>query len=207
MLLILAFVGIIVVTIAGYRLLFLEDREKTETAGVLSDEEWEGAPPLDVQLLTMNEYSRPGIALEKINGIVIHYTANPGTSAQANRDYFENLKDSHTTKVSSHFVVGLEGEIVQCIPSTEIAYASNDRNADTLSIEICHPDETGQFTEATYQSVIELTGWLCKRFDLTADDVIRHYDVTGKICPKYYVDHEEAWSQFKTDVQKKIETL
>lgn len=49
-------------------------------------------PPLDVQLLTVNEYSRPGITLVQVNGIVIHYTANPGTSAQDNRNYFENLK-------------------------------------------------------------------------------------------------------------------
>ena len=48
--------------------------------------------------------------MEKIRGIVIHYTANPGSTAQNNRDYFEGLKDSHETSVSSHFVVGLEGE-------------------------------------------------------------------------------------------------
>ena len=29
-------------------------------------------------------------------------------------------------------------------------------------------------------------------------DVIRHYDVTGKICPKYYVDHPEAWEDFRS---------
>lgn len=101
------------------------------------------APQIDEQLLTVNEYSRPGIALGKINGIVVHYTANPGTGAQANRNYFEGLKDSHETKVSSHFVIGLNGEIIQCIPTTEIAYASNDRNTDTIAIECCHPDSTG----------------------------------------------------------------
>ena len=40
-----------------------------------------GAPPFDVELLDINEYSRPGIPLEEINGIVIHYTANPGSTA------------------------------------------------------------------------------------------------------------------------------
>ena len=166
-----------------------------------------GAPPFDVELLDINEYSRPGIPLEQINGIVIHYTANPGSTAQNNRDYFEGLKDSHETKVSSHFVVGIEGEIVQCIPSSEIAYASNSRNSDTLSIECCHPDETGKFTDATYTSLVRLTGWLCYRFNLTSEDVIRHYDVTGKICPKYYVDHPEAWEQFKTDVGEQIKVV
>ena len=171
------------------------------------NESFVGAPPFDVELLDVNEYSRPGISLEQINGIVIHYTANPGSTAQNNRDYFEGLKDSHETKVSSHFVVGIEGEIVQCIPSSEIAYASNSRNSDTLSIECCHTDETGEFTEATYTSLVRLTGWLCYRFNLTSEDVIRHYDVTGKICPKYYVDHPDAWEQFKADVGEQIKVV
>lgn len=171
------------------------------------NESFVGAPPFDVELLDVNEYSRPGISLEQINGIVIHYTANPGSTAQNNRDYFEGLKGSHETKVSSHFVVGIEGEIVQCIPSSEIAYASNSRNSDTLSIECCHTDKTGEFTEATYTSLVRLTGWLCYRFNLTSEDVIRHYDVTGKICPKYYVDYPNAWEQFKADVGKQIKTV
>ena len=157
-------------------------------------------PELDVELLTVNPYSRPGTALEKVNGIVIHYTANPGATAIANRNYFENLKDTHTTKASSHFVVGLEGEIVQCIPTAEIAYASNDRNSDTISIECCYKNEDGSFEQATYDSVIKLTAWLCAKFGLTSENVIRHYDVTGKLCPLYYVEHEEAWTQFKKDV-------
>ena len=157
-------------------------------------------PELDVELLTVNPYSRPGTALEKVNGIVIHYTANPGATAIANRNYFENLKDTHTTKASSHFVVGLEGEIVQCIPTAEIAYASNDRNSDTISIECCYKNEDGSFEQATYDSVIKLTAWLCAKFGLTSENVIRHYDVTGKLCPLYYVEHEDAWTQFKKDV-------
>ena len=159
-----------------------------------------GAPPLDVELLTVNEYSRPGISLEKVKYVAIHYTANPGSTAIDNRNYFENLKDTGETYASSHFVIGMDGEIVQCIPCNEIAYASNDRNEDTIAIECCIPDETGEFTDATYQSLIELTAWLMGRYDLTTDDVIRHYDVTGKMCPKYYVEHEDAWLLFKQDL-------
>jgi N-acetyl-anhydromuramyl-L-alanine amidase AmpD len=163
-------------------------------------------PEFSVDLLEINEYSRPGLALDSVNGIVIHYTANPGTTAQQNRDYFEGLKDSHDTKASSHFVIGLEGEIIQCIPTAEMAYASNDRNSDTLAIECCIPDETGAFNQSTYDSLVHLTAWLCGKFDLTTEQVIRHYDVTGKNCPKYYVEHEDAWEQFKTDVNTYIDT-
>ena len=157
-------------------------------------------PEIDVQLLDINEYSRPEIESDGITGIVIHYTANPGSTAQENRDYFEGLKDTHETSASSNFVVGLEGEIIQCVPTWEVAYASNERNKDTISIECCHPDETGKFTEETYQSMVQLTAWLCRKYSLTAVTVIRHYDVTGKNCPKYFVENEEAWANFKEDV-------
>ena len=76
--------------------------------------------------------------------------------------------------------MGLQGQIVQCVPLNEIAYASNNRNADTISIECCHPDQSGKFTEATYKSVVELVAYLCLKYDLSEGDVIRHYDVTGK---------------------------
>ena len=163
-------------------------------------------PKLDVELLTPNPYSRPQKALEKVNGIVVHYTANPGTTARQNRDYFNGLAETKKTKASSHFVIGLEGEIVQCIPCNEISYASNDRNNDTISIECCIEDETGKFNDSTYQSLIELTTWLMGRYDLNASDVIRHYDVTGKACPKYFVDHEDAWEQFHKDLDDYIES-
>ena len=161
-------------------------------------------PELDVQLLTVNPYSRPGIETGKINGIVVHYTANPGASAQANRDYFESLKDTKKTKTSSNFIVGLDGEIIQCVPTWEVAYASNERNKDTVSIECCHPDESGKFTKDTYRSMVQLVSWLCLKFDLDEGDVIRHYDVTGKSCPKYFVEDEEAWEDFKADVAEAL---
>lgn len=157
-------------------------------------------PDIDVQILDVNPYSRPGIESNGITGIVIHYTANPGSTAQENRDYFNGLQYSQETSASSNFIVGLAGEIIQCVPTWEVAYASNDRNYDTVSIEVCHPDETGKFTNKTYRSLVQLTAWLCVKFDLTEDDVIRHYDVTGKNCPKYFVEHEDAWADFKANV-------
>ena len=169
-------------------------------------EQWqkEGAPYIDVELLTPNEHSRPQIPIESVNYIAIHYTANPGATAIANRNYFENLANTHDTKVSSHFVVGLDGEVVQCIPTSEMSYATNSRNVDTISIECCHPDETGKFNDSTYDSVVKLTAWLCVQFGLTSENVIRHYDVTGKDCPKYYVENPDAWLQMKADIAAQI---
>lgn len=182
-------------------ILILTRRSETEEVSVYGIENVDQyRPQMSVELLTPNPYSRPQTATDKITGIVIHYVANPGSTAEQNRSYFEGLKDSHETYASSHFIVGLEGEIIQCVPTSEVAYASNDRNHDTVSIEVCHPDETGKFNDATYDSLVELTGWLCEYLEVPVDNVIRHYDVTGKLCPLYFVEHEDAWEQFKDDV-------
>ena len=191
----------------------LADGSSTQ-GGLLADDyednditDWTGAPPIDVELLTPNSWSRPQNRLKKVNGIVIHYTANPGSTAMQNRDYFENLPETQEAQASSHFVIGLEGEVVQCVPLNEVAYASNNRNSDTISIECCHPDETGKFYDSTYQTLVNLCAYLCVEFDLKPDDVIRHYDVTGKICPKYFVDYPEKWEDFHKDVKKAIKIL
>ena len=157
--------------------------------------------------IPVNDWSRPGTPLEDINAVVIHYVGNPGTTAKANRNYFASLASGKEgTYASSHFVVGLEGEVVQCVPLTEVAYASNTRNGDTVSIEVCHPDETGEFSPVTYGRCVELAAWLCREFKLDPEtDVIRHYDVTGKECPLYYVKHPEAWEQLKADVAAELE--
>ncbi len=160
---------------------------------------------VDKQLLTPNPYSRPETPVQKVNAIVIHYVGNPGTSAAANRSFFEGLAVSGETYASSNFIVGLEGEILQCVPVNEVAYCSSDRNSDTVSIEVCHPDAEGQFTQASMASLVKLTAWLCEAFHLSADDVIRHYDVTGKECPLYYVHHPEAWEGLKEAVALEME--
>lgn len=157
---------------------------------------------VDEQLIRVDGGSRRGVKLEDLNNIVIHYVGNPGTTAQQNRNYF----DSPSSEVSSHFVVGLEGEIIQCVPLTEKSSASNHRNRDTISIEVCHPDETGKFTEASYRSLVKLTAWLCDTCRLGSTDVIRHCDITGKQCPKYYVDHPDEWQAFLKDVENAMDT-
>ena len=154
---------------------------------------------VDVQLINKG-YARTGVKLIEVNNIVIHYVGNPGTTAQNNRDYF-NKSD---TEVCSHFVIGLEGEIIQCVPLDEKSNASNNRNLDTISIEVCHPDDSGKFTDASYESLVKLTAWLCDNSGLKAKDVIRHYDITGKECPKYFVDNEYEWKNFLEDVKQEL---
>ena len=72
----------------------VSEAENTDSSGL---QQWmeQGAPYIDVQLLTPNEYSRPQLPLNEVDYIAIHYTANPGATAQNNRDYFENLATTH----------------------------------------------------------------------------------------------------------------
>lgn len=161
--------------------------------------------------LTPNKYSRPQIPLKSVKKVVLHYVGNPGSSAKANRNYFENQKNGGRY-VSSHYIVGLDGEILRCVPESEVAYCSNQANTYSISIECCHPDATGKFTDATTNSAAELCAYLLKKHGLTVDDLIRHYDVTGKQCPLWfaptkYQSEEVAnarWAGFKALVSQKM---
>ena len=155
---------------------------------------------VDAQIIPVDGSSRRGRQLQDIQNIVIHYVGNPGTTAQQNHDWYENPE----SEVSSHFLVGLDGEVLQCVPLDEYSSASNHRNCDTISIEVCHPDESGKFTPATYGTRVELTAWLVNVCHMDVQDVIRHYDITGKECPRYYVRNEESWHNFLADVNRAL---
>ena len=165
---------------------------------------------VEQDFIRKNIFSRPDVGRQKVDKIVIHYVANPGSTARNNRDYFDSLADQDPQKsgssASSHFVVGLEGEVIQCIPVNEIAYANAPLNNTTVAIEVCHPDDSGKFNDATYESLVDLTAFLCRQLKLTPGDVIRHYDVNEKLCPKYYVEHEDAWKRFQKDVKAAMKT-
>ena len=160
------------------------------------------APPaISEDFLNVNDFSRPGTTLPQVNSIFVHYTANPGTSAAQNRSYFANLAETQERSASAHFIIGYEGEIIQCMPLNEQAYAVMTRNEDSISIECCYLDKDGQFTQETYDSLVHLLAWLQQEYHLGNDDILRHYDCGGKKCPVYYVDHEEAWEKLLADVE------
>jgi len=157
-------------------------------------------------LLTMGvNHGRSGKSLVP-QGIVVHYVANPGSSAMGNRNYFEN----GGTGVSAHFVIGLNGEILRCVPENEVAAhvgasygaAWNEmvktNNSKFLGIECCHPAADGKFNDNTIASLTWLAADLCRRFKLDPNkDVYRHYDVCGKMCPIYYVNKPDEWIALK----------
>ena len=127
-------------------------------------------------------HNRPYTKRAKTTAIAVHWVGNPGTSAINNRNYFQTTDRS----VSSNYIVGLQGEVICCIPDAEMSWCTNQANSYTVSIETCHPDWTGAFGSKTYASLVELTAQLCRKYGLHPQHggVIRHYDVTGKVCPK-----------------------
>ena len=171
-----------------------------DTIQGLPASKFEKHPEWTENFLTPNEYSRPGEELPEVKNIFVHYTANKNTSAAQNRSYFENLKDNHETSASAHFIIGYEGEIIQCVPLDEIAYAVQTRNYDSVSIECCYVSDNGSFTQATYDSLISLLRWLMDVYDLDAEDILRHYDCGGKKCPLYYTDNPDAWERLKKEL-------
>lgn len=150
-------------------------------------------------MLLTSKKARPKTKRGKTTKIAIHWVGNAGSSAKNNRDYFNNSGVS----ASSHYIVGLDGEIIRCVPEDEIAYTTNSANSYSIGIENCHPDWTGKFNDKTYNSLVELCADLCKRYKLNPlDDLIRHYDVTKKCCPKWFVDNPKEWNKFKNDVKE-----
>jgi len=179
-------------------------------------------PKIIERMLPINPFSRPGRKLVSVKGIVVHWVAWPGASGQRIYEYFKSLADQNkdapgTRYASTHFTVGLEGEILRHLPDDEIAYHVGAHkyvdgilerfnttwpNNCLLGIEMCHHDKSGKFNEKTLRSTIELISYLIRKYDLTTDDIVRHYDVTGKICPKYFVEREDEFVKFVQDVDR-----
>ena len=107
-------------------------------------------------------HNRPYTKRAKTTAIAVHWVGNPGTSAINNRNYFQTTDRS----VSSNYIVGLQGEVICCIPDEEMSWCTNAANSYTVSIETCHPDWTGAFGSRTYASLVELTAQLCKKYSL-----------------------------------------
>jgi N-acetylmuramoyl-L-alanine amidase len=173
-------------------------------------------------VLTVNPFSRPGRSITGIRALVIHWTGNPGSTAKQNRDYFEYLKtqslnDPAARFASAHFIVGISGEVIQCIPAEEMAYHAGAKaytpkalgalghfpNLCTIGIELCHPGAEGRFSAETLGAAAELCALLCVQSGLNPlADIWTHHDITGKDCPKRFVERPEEFAEFKQGIAK-----
>lgn len=167
---------------------------------------------VEKRLLTINQFSRPGEKLHSIHSLVFHWVGNANTSDSANARYFETLSkqdpfdDEDDIYASAHYVLD-DDSIIQMIPDDEIAYHAGSSwwNRNSIGIEICHPDWTGKFTEKTMKNLTSLAVQLCIKHEIDPlgdKRFMRHYDITKKMCPLYWVEHPEEFAHFKTIVSR-----
>lgn len=172
------------------------------------------------QLIPVNPYTRPGTKRSFTRNIVWHWTANPGATAEnhvgyfgetipeANRLILEKVRLGELTQeqadkmmvyASAHvFIDRIQTLII--IPLDELAYHASQANPYSIGVELC-VEEDGSFHPETVRRAIEFGAYLAKEYNLnTLSDFLRHYDVTGKICPKPWVDHPSDWDSFKQSV-------
>jgi len=168
------------------------------------------------KLLPNSTWTRPGDPLWAVNGVIMHYVDWPMVSANRVREYFAESVPKERRYASAHYIVGIPGDIIQCIPEDEVAYhagPSKDTSSDVMDlfggypnwhaigIEMCHPSPWGAFSEATIRAAVDLVADICVRYDINPmTQVLRHYDCTGKRCPAWWVDNPGEFHRFKNHV-------
>lgn len=156
----------------------------------------------------------------RIKYIVIHYVGALG-GAEANCRYYA----SQYVGASAHLYVGFNGEIWRSVEDKDIAWhcgASSYvhpecRNSNSIGIELCvrkrntgslgAADKDWYFEDATVKAGIQLARELMEKYNIPESRVIRHYDVTGKICPNPYVYNTtvHTWTAFKAALTKETD--
>lgn len=144
------------------------------------------------KIIKENPYNRPGKA-SKPTRICVHYTGQAGTGADRLALFYANVAagmfpDKPQNWTSTQYIVGLNGEVIRIVPDNEIAYAAANKNYGTIHIEVCYKQSGGEFEQASKAALRELVQYLMTKYKIPADKVLRHYDLTGKYCPYYYVD-------------------
>lgn|GEM_PF-5552393 len=158
----------------------------------------------------LTPYNHNTGTVDRIAGIVIHYVGAVG-GAKENCDYFAE----GDRKASAHYFVDFDGSIWQSVEDKDIAFHCGAdkykhpylRNANTIGIEMCVRNNGNKaaesrdwyFEDATVKGTIDLTKYLMMKYTITPEDVVRHYDITGKICPNPYMyNHtKHVWNAFK----------
>jgi N-acetylmuramoyl-L-alanine amidase CwlA len=163
----------------------------------------------NTDLVQPNKYSRPQIPLVQVKGIVNHWTANPGGTDTGHQTFFDGEDGGGSRYAGAHFFVDKDSAVL-IIPLNEVAYHANEKtcrvpklgtnaNLCTIGIEMC-VEKDGTIHPDTVKRTAELNAHLLSFYKLTTDDIYRHYDVTGKNCPRPWVEQPILFDNFKKDV-------
>lgn len=163
-------------------------------------------PEMIEKFMKINKYGRPGTKRRRTTKIAWHFTGQHDVSAKNTVSYFSNVVangyrvNGRYIYASSHLVVGLQGELYYIVPFNEIAYTTNSANAYSIGVECATTGADDHYTDEEYKTMVKTGAWLAQTYKLDPRvDFIRHYDVTGKVCPRYFVNNVKAWKQFKLD--------
>lgn len=141
--------------------------------------------------------------------IVLHYTANNGDTAKNNVDYYSR---PISRKASAHYYVD-ETSIWQSVKDEDIAYHCGTgngykhkycRNSNSLGVELCsrkYANGKYYFKPETVERAAGIVAYLANKYNIPDENIIRHYDVTGKNCPAPMVENPEQWTAFKERVK------
>ncbi len=139
----------------------------------------------------------------KTTKIAWHYTGASGVKGiNTINNWFNSINRGEQGKkyASSHFVCDLDGTIYTYVPMSRIAWTTNSANYYSIGIECATTGKDDHYTDEEYVSMVKLGAWLAQYYGLDPrKDFIRHYDVTKKICPRYFVNNSSKWKQFKLD--------
>ena len=119
----------------------------------------------------------------RISKIVVHYT---GTEASAHNNLLYFSRSS--AGASAHYFIDRDGTLRQSVSEGDTAWHAGDWGTNLRSVGIEVVSGGADFTEAQVETLSQLVAEIQGRCGVAAGDVIRHYDVTGKLCPAPYVN-------------------
>lgn len=164
----------------------------------------------------LNQYSRPGTKLVGRRGLVLHWTADPGATDTNEKNFFDGSDGGGGRYASAHLFVDRDSATL-IIPLDEVAYHANDHacripalqatkdgyaggaNLTAIGVEMC-VEKDGTIHPDTIVRTVQVMAELCRMFGLSANDIYRHYDITGKNCPAPFVANPALFTDFKNRV-------
>ena len=131
-----------------------------------------------------------------IDRIVVHFTATLA-SARNNATYFARNEGQGAS--AHYFVDDITPEIYQSVAEGDTAWHAGNwaMNCRAIGIEVVSAGE--DFSAAEIQKLAWLVKRLMAKYGIGASGVIRHYDVTGKLCPAPYVAASK-WAALKAAI-------
>jgi N-acetylmuramoyl-L-alanine amidase CwlA len=192
------------------------------------------APKINSEYLARAEYFKNASRkMSDIEYIVIHGTGMVAPAV----NFCKSLHNNKGMRAASfHYVVGEDEEVFQAVLDEDVAwhcgggphsqdtksgkhykYSSRARsctNTNSIGIEQAFTFDSKKrniISAETRANCINLVAWLMDKYDIPIERVVRHFDVTGKLCPGPTVSPwygnpktNKAWQAFLRDLKVEL---